>query len=172
MARRHSGIRFVRPAKSTKIWVGNGLTLVTLVTGTAQLISVFNADLLALRPFTILRSRIELMFRSDQIAGSESPTGAYGKIVVKDQAIAAGIASLPSPITEPEAEWFIYQPLTDVVTFADATGYHGTQGVRYVVDSKAMRKIGINEQSVGITELRTAGGALLNVEGRTLVQVH
>ncbi len=172
MARRTSRVRFVRPAKSTKIWFGAGVALVTLTTGTAQLLTSLSASALLLRPFTIIRTRLSLTFRSDQIAGSESPTGAYSRIVAKDQAVAAGIASLPSPLTEPDADWFVYQGMSDVVTFATAAGYEGHQGVRYEIDSKAMRKVGINEDIISIFELRTAGGALLNVEGRTLIQLH
>ena len=58
--------RFVRPAPKTKIWIGAGAGTTVLAASSATLVSVLNAGALALRPFTILRTRMDLLVASDQ----------------------------------------------------------------------------------------------------------
>ena len=171
MARRRSRT-FVRPPKSTLLWLGTGGSVATLVSNSNNFLFTLNAAALLLRPFTIIRSRFTLLFDSDQLAVSENPTGQLGKIVVQEEASAAGVASLPAPIADSDADWFVHQGLSMSFLFASSVGVFGDAGNKYVVDSKAMRKVGTNEQVVTLVELRNAGGALLNLEGRTLIKLH
>ena len=172
MARRRPG-RFVRPAPKTKIWIGAGFSRATLTTNVNHLLAFLNAGGLALRPFTILRTRLVINFRTDQQAASEAPTGAYGEIVVKETASTIGVTALPGPLTEVNSDWFIYQGVTAPFLFGDATGSSWSNGgAQYIIDSKAMRKVGPDEDVVSMIEMRATGGAFLNVEGRTLIQLH
>ena len=95
MARRRRS--FVRPAPRTKIWIGNGVNSTVLSASTVTLVGTLSAGALILRPFTILRSHLEVLYSSDQIGASEIPFGTLGEIVVTEAAAAAGIASIPDP---------------------------------------------------------------------------
>ncbi len=164
--------RFVRPSPRTKIWIGQGVALTTLGTGASTLIAVFNAAALALRPFTILRTRVSCNFRSDQTATTEDITGAFGMIVVKESAATIGITAVPTPLTEVDADFFVYQGMTAPFTSLTSVGFQDGVGVRYDIDSKAMRKVGTNDDVAVVMELRSTGGAEINIEGRQLIQLH
>ncbi len=173
MARRISrGRGFIRPAPKTKIWAGNNLSLITLATSAKTLVAEMSAGFLALRPFTILRTRTVITFRTDQLTGSESPTGALGMIIVKEIAVNIGVTATPGPRTDPDSDWFVYQGMTAPFLFSDATGWGDSGTMQYVVDSKAMRKVGPDDDIATIVELDAAGGAFLNCEGRILIQLH
>ncbi len=172
MARRVSRSRFVRLAPKTKLWLGADLAVSTLPTNTHTMFATLDAASLALRTFTILRTRQSLLFRSDQTAADESPTGAYGVIVVKETASAIGATAVPGPIAEINSDFFIYQGMTSVFTFETAAGFESASGTRYEIDSKAMRKVLIDEDVTFNFEMRNVGGALLNMEGRMLIQLH
>jgi hypothetical protein len=144
---------------------------VTLVSGAEKLVTVLNAAALLLRPFTILRSRLEIQFHSDQLAATEHPQGVLSYIVVTDQASGVGITALPAPMAEPDADWFIYQGVIASLDFADSTGF-SQAGNLFTIDSKAMRKVGPNQDVASICELRSQGGAIISGEGRMLVQLH
>ncbi len=172
MARRRFPGRFVRPAPKTKVWIGAGLAASNLAPSAETFLSSLNAAALALRPFTILRTRLDIFFTSDQSVASEVPAGVYGRIVVQEEAAAVGITALPGPIGQSDADWFVYEGMTTSFLFKSGVGIEAQMGVRYVVDSKAMRKVGSNETIAVVFELRTAAGGTINVEGRTLVQLH
>ena len=72
MVRRH----FSRPAPRTMIWVGGSIPI-QVTTVATTLIGSLNAAALALRLFTIIRSRLALNFKSDQEGASEAVSGAY-----------------------------------------------------------------------------------------------
>jgi len=140
---------------------------------TAVLLSTFNAAALLLRPFTIIRTHLLLQMSTDQSIASELFVGAYGMQVVTEQAAAAGIASVPTPISETDADFFVYQPVIDSFLFADATGIVEPSGIQYSIDSKAMRKVGINEDlSTTIESTSGSDGGLITVIGRMLVKLH
>jgi len=173
MARRTRGHgRFVRPPAKTKIWIGASVAVGTVPTNSKTLVSELNAAALALRPFTILRTRVSINFRSDQQAAQESPTGAYGKIVVKEIAVNIGATAVPGPVTEPNADWFVYQGMSAPFLFVTAAGFESAGGFRYEIDSKAMRKVDPTDDVVTMFEMRNVGGGFLNIEGRTLIQLH
>ncbi len=132
--------------------------------------STSNAALLALRPFTVVRVRGMLSIISDQVAAAEEPFGAFGMCVVTDQASAAGLASLPSPISEEGSDvWFAYQfgaaPINTAGVMASvATSYF---------DSKAMRKVEDGETIVTLFENASASAGLLYLaKFRFLLKLH
>ena len=172
MARRRSVARFVRPPARTTLWIGAGGAIATIVSNSNNFLFTLNAAALALRPFTIIRSRIDVLFQTDQLAVSETPTGALGKVVVTEKAAAAGVASLPAPLAEVDADWFVYQGMSSSFMFASSVGLDGNGGMHYIIDSKAMRKVGNDDQVVTMFEARNAGGAIMNLEGRTLIKLH
>ncbi len=176
MPRAHRGLRgFVRPPKKTVMWIGNSPTTnkVAVDTNTAVLIAQLSAAALALRPFTVMRTRGLVWWESDQDAADEEPTGVYGEIVVTEPASTIGITAIPDPISEPDAAWMIYQPLITAVRFVSGTGVNDPAGSVYEYDSKAMRKVGINDDLVSVVANNSGvdGGLFLTV-GRTLIQLH
>ena len=103
-------------------------------------------------PITVMRVRGLLTWRSDQVTADESVIGAFGMCVVTENAITAGVASIPGPFTNADDDvWFVHQFVYDRWEFQSGTGVHGgfTTHVQYDLDSKAMRK-GEDGQSVAV----------------------
>ncbi len=174
MARRRSPARFVRPAPRTKIWIGAGVGDVTIVASAVSIVSSLSAGALLLRPFTVLRTRQLIAYESDQIALSERTFGSYGSTIVSDQALAAGAASIPDPGTiagDPEADWFVHQAVWNSVA-RSASGMDASAGNVFVVDSKAMRKVGSNDDLVSMFSEESGRGGILTTQGRRLIQLH
>ena len=132
-----------------------------------------NAAALALRPFTVVRTRFQLFTRSDQQSASEDQLSAMGIAVVSDEASAVGVTAVPTPITEMGSDlWFVHKVLMGSFFAADATGL-GNRGFPYEVDSKAMRKVDIGQDLVVVAEFSGAGlGSVMFVGGRMLVKLH
>ncbi len=169
MARRHT--RFIRPAPRTKMWIGAGVSETVITASTKHFISSLSAAALLLRPFTILRTHMDILYVTDTTSASETLSGIYGRIVVTDTASGIGVTAVPSPLDSPEADWFVDQAMTGRQQFADATGF-GMAGHHYTIDSKAMRKVGPDDDIVAMFDQFTATGALLVTLGRTLIQLH
>ena len=176
MARRSRGpVRFVRPAPRTKIWIGEGVGITTITASTKHLVSTLSVGALSLRPFTILRTRLILMYRSDQIAASEVPFGTYASLVVTDTAAALGATAVPSPsgVTgDPEAAWFTYQPVHNQLRLVSAVGFEFRTDRQYVIDDKSMRKVGADDDVAAVFTQDAAVGATLYTSGRQLIQLH
>ncbi len=82
-------------------------TIVTAVGGT--LVTSYGAGALALRPFTIVRTRLLIFVQSDQAAAVEATFGAYGQAVVSDQVSAIGITAVPTPVTDLASDlWYVH----------------------------------------------------------------
>ncbi len=175
MARRILGARrFVRPAGRTTLWLSAGVTNTTVGGGALVLFASLNAGALALRPFTVVRTRITMSATSDQLAATELSQGVLALQVVTETAVAAGIASVPTGITEADADFFVYQPWINSIVSATSVGIieNGGAGNSWIIDSKAMRKVGTDDDIVTTVENRTAGGINIALEGRILIKLH
>ena len=175
MARRCNAVRFVRPAPRTKIWIGSGVGESAVAGSTKVLISTFSAGALALRPFTILRTRMLISYRSDQDGADERPFGSYGEMVVTETAAGIGVTAVPNPSGidgDPDADWYIWQAMMNTVEFQSGVGVERNGDSQYVIDSKAMRKVGPDDDVVAVFDQQNAVGAILNTNGRQLIQLH
>ncbi len=175
MARRVRRTGFVRPAARTSLWLGVGIAQTAIGAGsTATLFGTLNAAALLLRPFTIIRTRLLLSIESDQQAATEFVQGAFAMQVVTETAAAAGIASLPTPLTEVDADYFVYQPFINSFILSSAVGIDGHQGSGsfWTVDSKAMRKVGPDDDVAMTTEGVGTNGFNIATEGRMLIKLH
>ncbi len=87
---------------------------------------------------TVRRTRAYLGIVSDQSAAAEDQIGAIGMVVVSDLAIAAGVASLPSPVFDGNDDgWFMWQSFAQ-----EGSSGGGSQSIWYYpIDSKAMRRV-------------------------------
>ena len=138
-----------------------------------MLIATYNVAALATRPFTILRTRFDVEYASDQSAASEFPTCALGLIVVSDQASAIGVTAVPKPDANSDGDFFVWQGMHTSLGFFSSVGILGSEfGRRYEIDSKAMRKVGANQDLAVVVENLTAVGADFTMTGRQLIQLH
>ena len=168
MARR---ARFVRPAPRSMVWLGAGFAPTTVAASSAVLIGILNASALALRPFTIVRTRIVTHWESDQQAASEFVQGVFSMQVVTEVAAAGGVGNVPTPLIETNADYHVYHPLLARLRVIGSAAIGFDPGAS-TIDSKAMRKVGTDDQLVWVVENRAALGASLSMEGRVLVKLH
>jgi len=170
MARRdfRRGAAAIRSSRLTT-WLQFVPTGAILTAAGGTIFFSLNAAALALRPFTIVRSRFMSLIRSDQAAADETQIGAWGIAVVSDEASAVGVTAVPTPITEMASSlWLVHQLVMAhhqaQATFAEPVGVFET-------DSKAMRKVEVGQDVVVVAELSTAGnGFNLTIGGRMLVK--
>ena len=167
-------IRGGRTIRRATVWLGRAPSVNTLASGTPVLLSVLNAAALALRPFTVVRTRGILFIASDQQAANENMMAAWAQCVVSEQASAIGVTAVPTPVTDSGSELFFgYQWMLNVFRFGDNTGFQGVNGYHQVVDSKAMRKVSEGEDLVEVIENSAAGaGCDLQTAFRTLIKLH
>ena len=139
---------------------------------TAVLAYSLNAAALELEPFTVVRSRFQWYVRSDQSAATELYIGNFGFCVVSDQAVAVGVAAVPTPATDLGSDlWFLLEQWIGNFTLV---GTDVTTEVRgRTIDSKAMRKVDIGQDLVGVIEAGIGGsGVTIGTVGRMLVKLH
>ena len=175
MAGRSRGpVRFVRPKPRTKMWIGFGVGSTSISGNSATLIATLSAGALLLRPFTILRTRGIIAYRSDQVAASENPFGTFADLVVTDTAAALGITAIPDPGSDPESRWWVFQELHSHFRLLSSVGFESVQGSGHVftIDDKAMRKVGPDEDVAGVASQLSAVGATIYTRGRRLIQLH
>ena len=115
---------------------------------------------------TIVRTRGggRILLLSAGSAGDGYQVG-LGICIQTDQAIAAGAASVPGPITDLDWDGWLWHGIFFVqsatATFSDGVNAAGVS-VHYVIDSKAMRKWDLGaEQVIGVTEVGEFGVATM-----------
>jgi len=113
---------------------------------------------------TIVRTRGEAQITLTAVNQAHGGfDGAFGIGIATSAAFAAGVASLPSPITEIGWDgWLVHQMFSVAsitATIADGSNAVGCS-VRYEIDSKAMRKLKDEDRTIfGITEAANEFGA-------------
>jgi len=146
------------------------------IANAAVLTSSLNAVALALRPFTVVRTRGYWTIFSDQTAATEFYEAAFGMIVVSDQAVAAGVASVPTPATDTASDWHVYQRLANQYEVTAAGGGAGSgliNGTSAEFDSKAMRKVDLGEDLISVVEAgNLSNGVLVRAFQRVLIKLH
>jgi len=154
------------------VWIGwqTGTNKVGIGANTAILLSQLTASALALRPFTITRFRGVFIVSTDQIAADEEPQMVVSTGVFSDTAVALGITALPDAISNPDGDWFQYDDLPYGFN-KDTDG--NVNWLRYAFDSKAQRKVGLDEDiaMIGANNSAVDGGQLIGL-GRMLLKLH
>ena len=172
MARRREFVRgasAIRSRRETTWFQFTPASFTMAAASTAVVAFSLNAAALALRPFTIVRTRFELQLQSDQAAAIERQQAALGMAVVSDQAVAVGVTAVPTPITDLASNlWFVHQLIfADESNLTDRT----RSATRMSVDSKAMRKVEVGQDMVIVIETGAfSSGAILEVGGRMLIK--
>ena len=172
MARNRSFVRGAAAIRTARLTTWGGITPVasTLAANTSTiLVSSLSAGALALRPFTLIRTHLEVQLVSDQAAAVETQGVSIGMAVVSDQAVAVGISAVPTPTIEADSNlWFLHQ-----VLFADESNLTDrTKNGNYVsIDSKAMRKVEIGQDVIIVVEgAGVGGGMIVTLGGRFLLK--
>ncbi len=169
----HRVVRRERSQRRQTLWIASQPASTALASAsTGVFLSSLNAAALALRPFTIVRTRGRIFLRSDQLATSEDYDVAYGMTVVTDQASAVGVTAIPTPINEMESDWFVYEQLVGRFSFATSAAFNES-GVGKDFDSKAMRKVDLGSDMVVVAEpSAVADGQVLWDSFRMLIKLH
>jgi len=142
-------------------------------TGSAVLSASLGAQGLALRPFTVIRTILDVRVESNQAAASERQIAAIGLAVVSDQAVAIGITAVPTPITDLGSDlWFLHRSLMNGFVFGDATGFISSVGQVFHEDSRAARKVNGDQDVILVVENGLATGSVISSIGRMLVKLH
>jgi len=140
--------------------------------GTAVLINVTGAGLLALRPFTVIRTRGEFLVQSDQSAATEFYIGRVAAAVVSDQAVAIGVTALPTPATDAGSDlFFMYEGRIGAFDLVGTSISSVVESRAY--DSKAMRKVEDGSQIVFTIEAGLIGNGMeIGHYARILIKLH
>ena len=160
------------------------------VGGDPQVISTTAAQLgglvgaVQLDGLTLVRTRGE--FLAQLITAADLQDGFHGALgiaVVSTAAITAGVASVPTPITEEAWDGWLYHRYFNLFSsgaIAAASVSKETSGpeavaaaVRFEVDSKAMRKLEIDMTIYSVVEVTEVGSASMQwaFNSRTLVKL-
>jgi len=176
MARSNQVVRrsFRGPRRETK-WIEIAPTVTKLSTAsTAAIFTGLSATDLALRPFTIIRTRVNLHIASDQEINDELQNAAFGIAIVSDQALAIGVTAVPTPFTDIGSDlWFAHQIMTSRFLLGTAVGFSGDFGMEKDLDSKAMRKVEEGQDvSISIETSSISAGCDFVKSGRLLIKLH
>ena len=87
-------------------WGSIPLAGTTLTAAGGTIIASLNATALAARPFTVVRTYLELFVQSDQAAAIELQGGAVAFAIVSEQVATAGVGSVPTPVTDLASDLF------------------------------------------------------------------
>ncbi len=156
------------------LWVGTSVIQATAgLPNISTLLTSFGASVLALRPFTIVRTRGTMLLRSDQGAASEDYSAAYGHCIVTDQAASVGISAVPTPNSDIDSDsFYVFESLLGDLQVITAIGLYEA-GVKKDFDSKAMRKVEDGFDSVSVVESGVlSAGWSFQVQFRQLIKLH
>ncbi len=176
MARRFVGLRqrMVSAGRKT-FWFTSVIAEDNLPSASsAVIVTSLNAAALALRPFTIIRTRGFVAVRSDQSGVDEKQQVAFGGIIVSDQAAAIGITAVPTPVTDDQSTWFFLQHHVGRFEFITGTGVQANM-VPWMrdIDSKSMRKVEEGQTALTIAEnSATSDGTDIVTYARMLIKLH
>ena len=153
MAHRVARRSFGRSAGSRRKteWIGSAdVTALTALAGSAAILDQsFPGTAVPTAPFTVMRTRGSLYVRSDQTANTEDPFGAIGFAVVSTPAAAIGVTAVPTPITDESSDlFFVWEPWACNSLVASEIGFDANSLREFKIDSKAMRKVSVDETIV------------------------
>ena len=174
--RRKSGFIFRSGVRRRETqWLSLDPVSNTLAAGSTAVVSnVMSAAELALRPFTVVRTRGIFNLQSDQAGVSEFYHAGFGAAVVSDQAVAIGITAVPTPMTDRVSDlWFLFTEMMGTVQVSSAIGFQHPVGLGLEFDSKAMRKVEEGAQIIFTKETSSISlGVIAASAGRVLIKLH
>ena len=175
IGRKSGFIRRSGGMRRESIWIGIAGSVIAIAPLTPVLFTGLDAGTLAIRPFTVVRTRGVLSLTTDQVAATESYHAALGFAVVSDEALAVGITAVPTPMSEADSDlFFVYEAIIGRMLFSTSAGFDSGSGFSREFDSKAMRKVE-DGQDIAITvegDTSPFLGATIMKAGRMLLKLH
>ena len=102
---------------------------------------------------TLVRTRGALVIEMLTSGGvTNEVTGAVGMIVTSTDAAAAGIVSVPGPLSDIENDWFVYEPFALATESANPPADSRVSHAAFRFDSRGMRKLKFGEALVMVAE--------------------
>ena len=177
MARRRDFVRGARAISQKRLtsWFSFIPAEVTLASAnSAAIVFSLNAAALALRPFTIVRTRFVWEHLSDQSSSTEDQQTALGLAVVSDESVAVGVTAVPTPMSSMGSDfWFVHEISLNQFVVKTSVGFTSPTGRFVKIDSKAMRKVDIGQDIVVVIENgATSEGTANVIGGRMLIKVN
>jgi len=133
---------------------------------------------------TLVRTRGEIVgYLSTATAKHDGFHGAFGIAVATSAAFTAGVASVPTPLSEEDWDGWLYHryvavhsagPIVDAAVSLQSDAVHNVGAAfRFEVDSKAMRKLTIGQTMYACIEMVITGTAVMRwfFNCRTLVKL-
>ena len=161
--------RIVRSAPGARRKVGWSPGVASGANGSVQQIVssssvIFGTALAAQQDgLTVVRLRGVFVARLTTISGASAGFfGAIGIAKASSAAIAAGIASVPTPITEIGWDGWLYHTFIQLHGQTATAGDSVMDSVRIEVDSKAMRKLNNEESFYGAIEVTEVGTCVMD----------
>ncbi len=161
MARRTVGRAVVRAPRRPTFWEGS-VNEFTLATGVRGFTTAVSEAILENSPNpTLVRVRGEaiLTINARTAAGDDAVLG-LGLIPQSAAAIAAGVASMPNPVTDIGSPWIWHQMISMRTNIAPPNGTDILGNVRIPIDNKSMRKFDLNQGLVLVAQNLAVQGTL------------
>ena len=166
MAGRRRGF-VAAPRKRRTSWDGGSFDIADLTAGTPQFVTLLSESIIENFPSpTLVRTRGAYL----TLADTTCTAGAFGLVtcgifVATAAAVAAG--GLPDPITDAGNDW-LWWNVTSIGEETTSALVGRTIAIdRQTIDSKAMRKIGLNQVLVFVAAIEACEGTVVaNVCGR------
>ncbi len=152
-------------------WVGPAdQAYVSVADGTKVLLASFDPATSGLPKPTLIRARGGLSVVPGNFTADLAIIWAFGIAIVSDQALAAGIASIPGPFTNADWDgWQTWMSGSSRFEFITGAGVE-LQSETVQIDSKGMRKITDNETLVLVAESQS-GAFDISMPLRTLLKL-
>lgn len=158
-----------RTSSPNRAWAGFSSATAVTVAATSKVLIATATPLNLGIDLTILRTRGWLCYFAGTPTADRFISGAFGIMIVKDLAAAAGVASLPGPATDASDDsWFVHEWFISQLEFGTAVGMEPNFGNSRSFDSKAKRKIEEGEVAVAVVENLTGSGISFGVNFRCL----
>ena len=163
MARRSVGRTLVRTPKRPTFWEG-ATGAFTLTTGTVSTATVVSEATLENTPNpTLIRihGHVFVHVTARGAAGDAIVLG-LGMIPQSSAAVAAGVASMPVPVTDVSSPWIMHRQVVLDSNIAPPNGTDIGANYHIIVDNKSMRKFDLN-QALQFTVQNTVIAGTLSV---------
>jgi len=108
-----------------------------------------------------IRGAVDVWLEVATTVGDAFGDVAFGIGVVSGDAFAAGAASMPGPLSDPDWDWMWVHYLGAVVSLTTVeSALEGLAATRIEIDTKAMRKLKPNQTVFGVLETEDETGAV------------
>jgi len=175
VSRRGSSLVVPKSTRTVR-WLGSQLlgTTQSLAAATISLNQSFaQSQIELLGDFTITRTIVDFYVASDQSVATETPFGALGMMVVREQARAVGVTGLPDPYDDAfDSGWFVHQYWLASVRVGTDVAFNGSSWfTRYTFESKGQRKVQSSDAIVVMLRNAFAShGAVFGLSFRMLIK--